>query len=62
MGIVRVCDLCGQPLRTVGRRFKIKEQKFSFHESWWMKIECHDECVKLLMEAIMKEEPNENQT
>lgn len=51
MAYIRVCDLCGKPLRETGREFKIKEQKYSWYEHWWEKIVCHDECVRRLMEA-----------
>lgn len=56
MGYMRICDLCGEPLRSIGRTFKIKERKHSFHESWWTEIECHDECVKSLMKAVKEEQ------
>lgn len=53
--IIACCDLCGKPINEAGRHFKIKERKFSWHESWWENIDVHDECVKKLLEAVAEE-------
>lgn len=52
MGYIRVCDLCGKPLQEIGREFKIKEQWYSFPDSGWAKIDCHDECIKKLLSGV----------
>ena len=56
MAYICVCDLCGMPIKETPREFKIKERWYSWHESGWAKIVCHDECVKKLMSALQKEE------
>lgn len=48
------CDLCGEPLLNIekSRSFKIKELKFSWHESWWQRIDTHEECIKKLFDSL----------
>lgn len=57
-----ICDLCGKPIKSMGqyREFKIKERIHSFHESWWIKIDAHEECVAKLYNTI-KEKIETNQ-
>ena len=57
-----ICDLCGKPIKSMGeyRKFKIKERKHSFHESWWVKIDVHEECVKKLYNTIKEKEDSNN--
>lgn len=52
MSYVRVCDLCGKPLLSDCKEYKIKERWFSWHESGWMTIEAHGECIKKLLNAL----------
>lgn len=48
-----ICDLCGEPIKYVGRMFKIKELK-SFGPEWhWVKLDAHNECVKKILNAKM---------
>ena len=49
------CDLCGKPLDSdKSRNFKIKELKVSWHESWWQRMDAHDECIKKLFDSKKK--------
>lgn len=57
--IIACCDLCGKPINETGRHFKVKERKFSWHESWWEYIDVHDDCVKELLKAIKQKESEE---
>ena len=50
-----LCDLCGKPIKSAGRLFKIKELKSSWHESYWVKLLAHDECVKAVVSAYQAE-------
>jgi hypothetical protein len=52
MGYIKVCDLCGKPMREVGKTYRIKERWYSWYESGWTTIEAHDECVKRLLNAL----------
>lgn len=52
MGHITVCDLCGKPLQGVGKEYRIKERWYSWHESGWITIVAHDECVKRLLNAL----------
>lgn len=46
------CDLCGKQIQgDEARQFKIRERTFSFHESWWTKLEAHDQCVQAVISA-----------
>lgn len=52
-----LCDLCGKPLDSdKSRKFKIKELQVSWCESWWQRIDAHDECVKKLFDSVKKEQ------
>lgn len=48
MGYIKVCDLCGKPMRETGKKYRIN----SWYESGWTKIDAHDECVKRLLNAL----------
>ena len=50
----RFCDLCGKPMDSDSRTFKIKELKVSWHEFWWERIDAHDECIKKLFDSKKK--------
>jgi hypothetical protein len=52
MGYIKVCDLCGKPMREAGKTYRIKERWTSWYESGWTTIEAHDECVKRLLNAL----------
>ena len=51
MGYIRVCDLCGKPIRETGKTYRIKERWHLWY-SGWTTIEAHDECVKRLLNAL----------
>lgn len=46
-----LCDLCGKPIKSEGRRFKIKELKSRWPDRYWVKLLAHDECVKAIATA-----------
>ena len=52
MSRVLVCDLCGKPIKGLPSEYKIKKRKYSFYESWWDRLECHDECAMKLINAL----------
>lgn len=64
MAYVRVCDLCGKPLQSIGKKYRIKERWVSWWESGWITIDAHDECVKKLLNALddQREADKEEQT
>lgn len=55
-----LCDLCGKPIESGGRLFKIKELKSPWHVGCWVELLAHDECVKAV--AAAARERNENET
>lgn len=54
-----LCDLCGEPIKSEGRLFKIKELKSSWHVGYWIELLAHDECVKAVAEAARERSENE---
>lgn len=54
-----LCDLCGKPIKSEGRLFKIKEFKSSWHERYWINLLAHDECVKAIVAAAETVVPDE---
>lgn len=55
MGYVQICDLCKRPLYSEAYgRYKIKKEYTSWYERNWIVLECHDECVRKLLEANAK--------
>ncbi len=52
-----ICDLCGRPLREDARAFKIKEKQFHCLN----KIDCHEECLRVLLLAAQKRREEEQQ-
>ena len=46
-----LCDLCGKPIKSEGRLFKIKELKSNWHERYWVELFAHDKCVKAIVAA-----------
>ena len=58
MGYIRVCDLCGKPLHETGTelKYRVKRRWYSFWESGWVTIECHDACVEKLFKTAKMEE------
>lgn len=59
-----VCDICGKPIGTAGRYFKVKECRGLFGGYWWEEIDCHDECVRAIVKAkeALEKEVHENET
>ena len=51
-----LCDLCGKPIERGGREFEIKECKGLFDGFFWVKLDAHDECVKMLVQAKRERE------
>ena len=54
MSMLAVCDICGEPIWKThdGRFFKVKEAKFSaLLEPAWIRIDCHNERMRILLEA-----------
>lgn len=60
MGQVLVCDLCGKPIHfdERSRHFKVKELKHCFEDSWWKRLDVHDECMRLVLESRIQEDEN----
>ncbi len=52
MAYIRVCDLCGKPLQSTGKKYRIKKLWVSWYESGWVTIEAHDECIEKLLNAL----------
>lgn len=54
------CDLCGKQIQgDNARQFKIRERHYSFHESWWMKLDTHDQCVQAVISAYRAQKETE---
>lgn len=51
MAYVQVCDLCGKPMLTPQKNYKIKERWHLWHESGWATLDVHEECAKKLFDA-----------
>lgn len=56
-----VCDICGETITRGGRSFKIKECKGLFEGFFWMELDAHDECVRMLIEAKKEREKKETE-
>ncbi len=57
MSYKKVCDLCGKEIVTGDyREFKIKERR-GWLESYWVKLDAHDECVRKLVDAVKTNPP-----
>lgn len=54
-----LCDLCGKPILAGHRRFKFKELKSLFHETWWERIDAHDICVQAVISAYRAQKEKE---
>lgn len=54
-----LCDLCGKPIDSAGRMFKIKERKPLWLGSDWVELLAHDECVKAVVLAYQEERGEE---
>lgn len=52
-----ICDLCGRRIEDGdGHKYKLKIRDGSILEGWeWIKLDCHDECVRKLYEATKKQ-------
>lgn len=57
-----LCDLCGKPIESGGRLFKIKELKSSWHERYWVELLAHDECVKAVVLTYQAERGEDERT
>ena len=55
------CDLCGKPIESDCRAFKVKELKHSMYEIWWEKIDAHAECVKAVIDSVRKKKGGESE-
>ena len=64
MGVKRVCDLCGRELYESDMELKVKvKQRWRGWEgeSSWGRIECHRECLRVLLEAARRRREEEPQ-
>lgn len=57
------CDLCGKPIKDgeAWSRYKMKRLHFSFHESWWERIEVHNACLEYLYRKLESKEVNKDE-
>lgn len=56
-----ICDICGEPITSDGRSFKIKECLGLFEGGFfWETIDAHDKCVRMLIEAKKEREKEKN--
>ena len=55
-----LCDLCGKPIERDGREFKIKECIWLWDYFCWTRLDAHDKCVKMLVQAKREREKDAN--
>lgn len=57
MGYIKVCDLCGEPIRSINgdHEFKVKKRWYSGPDAGWEKIDCHRECLCALLEKTREQ-------
>lgn len=50
------CDLCGKEFKAGEQMetYKIKKLQHSWYESWWVKLDAHEDCVDLFIKEVFK--------
>lgn len=50
------CDICGKEItnRSEASEFKLKKRVYSWHESWWERLNVHTDCWEYLCKEIGK--------
>lgn len=55
MAVINVCDICGEPISeyAYAEEYKIKKNSnwWFQHNAKWVKVSCHNSCIKLLLTA-----------